>query len=250
MDGLKTLLRQTHLETKLFYREKQELFWTIAFPVFFVVLYGFIYGDTVWEDQDMRAMDYVAPGLVVMALMINGLMSTATGFVEDREKGIYRRISLTPLKRRYLIGGRVLNRYLVLLVQTALLIAIAVLAFDVSYTGSPALLWLVITVGGLAFIAIGFLTTSLVSNARSVSLVTLVVFFLFTFLGGVFYPIELMPGFVQGFAQVLPSTHVNDALRGVMIEDAGLATIWQDLLVAIGWFVGALLLTARFLKWE
>jgi ABC-2 type transport system permease protein len=74
------LLGQIAIETKLFLRSKNDLFWTLAFPIFFIVLYGSIYGNQVWNDYGMRAIDYMIPGIIVMAIMVTGIMATASGF--------------------------------------------------------------------------------------------------------------------------------------------------------------------------
>jgi len=244
------LAGQVALEVKLFIRRKGELFWTLVFPVFFIVLFGLIYGEQEWSDQGLRAIDYILPGIVVMAVMVTGIMSTANGFVEEREKGIYRRLSLTPLKKQALIGGQILNRYFLILVQTLILVAIGVLAFDISITGNYALFWLVLTVGALCFLAIGFALTGLIRNVKSSTPITMIAFFLLLFLGGVFYPVEIMPGFLQAVSSGLPSTHLNDALRIVGVENGGIGDIWIDLAVLAGWTLGCLGLSIRFFKWE
>jgi ABC-type multidrug transport system permease subunit len=59
----------------------------------------------VWNDYRIKAIGYMLPGIIVMALMVTGIMATATGLVEEREKGIYRRFAVTPLKRQAIIGG-------------------------------------------------------------------------------------------------------------------------------------------------
>ncbi|GAI08303.1 unnamed protein product, partial [marine sediment metagenome] len=69
---MRILAGQIALETKLFLRRKDDLFWTLAFPMFFMILYGLIYGDMVWDDYGMRAIDYILPGIIVMALMVTG----------------------------------------------------------------------------------------------------------------------------------------------------------------------------------
>ena len=131
---MRILAGQIALETKLFLRRKDELFWNLAFPMFFMVLYDLIYGDTMWGD--ILAIEYMFPGIIVMALMVNGIMVTATVFVEERGKGIYRRLSLTPLKRQTIIGAQILHRYIVTLVQTLLLLVVGVFAFKVNIVGN------------------------------------------------------------------------------------------------------------------
>lgn len=247
---MRILARQVMLEMRLFLRRKDDLFWTLAFPLFFIVLFGLIYQDMQWEDLGLRAIEYILPGIVVMALMTSGIMATASGFVEERERGIYRRLSLTPLKRHTILGGQLIQRYLVNLVQTALLLMVGVLAFDITILGNPFFVWLVVTLGALCFLSIGFLLTGLIKTARAANGISMVVFFMLMFLGGIFFPNELMPDFLRVVSEALPSTNLNDVFRGVMITNLGIDEMRRQLLIAGGWFVGSLALAVRLFRWE
>ena len=244
------LARQVWLETKLFLRRKDDLFWTLAFPVFFIVLFGLIYQDMVWEDFGLRAIEYILPGIIVMALMTSGIMATATGFVEERERGIYRRLSLTPLKRHTILGGQLIQRYMVILAQTLLLLVVGTLAFHIRISGDLFWSWMVMTMGALCFLGIGFLLTGLIKSARAANGITMVVFFMLMFLGGIFFPNEMMPDFLRIFSNTLPSTNLNDALRMVAINGAGINEVWQELVIVGGWLVGSLLLAVKLFHWE
>jgi ABC-2 type transport system permease protein len=247
---MKILARQVMLETTLFLRRKDDLFWTLAFPLFFIALFGLIYQDMLWEDLGLRAIEYILPGIVVMALMVSGIMATATGFVEERQRGIYRRLSLTPLKRHTILGGQLIQRYLLILTQTVLLMAIGTLAFNIQVSGSLFSVWLVMTLGALCFLSIGFLLTGLISSARAANGISMVVYFMLMFLGGIFFPNTLMPDFLRAFSSALPSTQLNDALRAVMITGLGIQEVWRELLIVGGWFVGSLMLAVRLFRWE
>jgi len=247
---MKILARQVKLEMKLFLRRKDDLFWTLAFPLFFIVLFGLIYGDMLWEDFGLRAIEYILPGIIVMALMITGIMATASGFVEERERGIYRRLSLTPLKRHTILGGQLIQRYIVILVQTILLLVVGGLAFDIRISGNLFWLWLVVTLGALCFLSIGFLLTGLIKSARAANGISMVVFFMLMFLGGIYFPNEIMPDFLRIFSDALPSTNVNDVFRAVIIMDIGIGEMWRELLIVGGWFVGSLVVAVRLFRWE
>jgi len=244
------LLRQVRLETRLFLRRKDDLFWTLAFPLFFIVLFGMIYQDMLWEDLGLRAIEYILPGIIVMALMTSGIMATASGFAEEREKGIYRRLALTPLKRHTLLGGQLIQRYIVILVQTILLLIVGSLAFSIRIEGNLFWAWMVVTLGALCFLSIGFLLTGLIKTARAANGISMVVFFMLMFLGGIFFPTQMMPDFLRSFSNALPSTNLNDVLRAVMITDLGVGNVWRELLVVGGWFAGSLALAVRLFRWE
>lgn len=175
---------------------------------------------------------------------------TASGFVEERERGIYRRLSLTPLKRQALIGGQILQRYLVILAQTVVLLIVGILAFKVKIAGNYSIFWLILTFGALCFISVGFVLTTFIKSSRGATVITLIVFFLMMFLGDLFIPTSIMPNFLEIITKVLPSTHLSDALRLVMINGAGIVDIWKELLVLGGWLAGCLTLSIMFFRWE
>jgi len=247
---MQMLAKQIRLEIKLFFREKEGLFWTMAFPAFFIVLFGLIYGDVAWENLGIRAIDYILPGIIVMAIMTSGIMYTAQGFVEEREKGVYRRLAVTPLKRHTIMGAQIIQRYLLILAQTLILLVVGMLAFNVQIIGNLFLFWLVLTIGAICFLSIGFALAALIRSAKAASAITLIVFFFFMFLGGIFFPMEIAPDFVAAISSGLPSTHLNDAMRAIIIHAEGIAVVWNNLLVLGAWIVASLVIAVRFFRWE
>jgi ABC-2 type transport system permease protein len=249
---MNTLIKQMMMENRFFIRRKDVLFWTLAFPILFILLFGAIYGDMKWDGAGMniRAIDFLLPGILVMGVMVTGIMHTANGFVADREKGIYRRLALTPLKRQTLIGGQMLHNYCVVLVQTLLLLNIGSLFFKTHLTGNEVLFWLVLSVGALCFMSIGFALTGLVKSVRSATPITQITLNTMMFLGGIFFPNSMMPNWLGNIAKVLPSTQMSDALRAIMYNNAGIGDIWQKLAVLAAWAAVCLVISVRFFHWE
>ncbi len=245
---MNVLVGQIRLESKLWFRQKETIIWTLAFPVFFMLLFGAIWEGDTWGG--MAAIDYLVPGIVVMALMITCISATATGLVEDREKGIFRLLSVTPLKRHTLLGGQIAHRYLVVLVQTAVLIAIGVGFYKASIGGNLLLFWAILTLGAVCFLSIGFALSGLIKNAKSAHPLSMIVLYVLMFLGGCFIPLEVIPEFLLPVCNVLPSTNLSEALRQVAIGGTGLREIWQELLILMGWLVGGSVLAVKFFKWE
>ena len=237
---------------RLFLRRKDELFWTLAFPILFILLFGAIYGNTKWTGTgiDIRAIDYLLPGIIVMGAMVTGIMRTSTGFVQEREQGVYRRLALTPLKRQTLLGSQVLQHYIVIVVQTALLIAIGGLAFKTHLTGNLFLFWLVLSIGALCFMSIGFALSGLIKTVRSATPINQITYFSLMFLGGIFFPNSLLPTWLGNAAKILPSTQMGDALRAVAYNGAGIGDIWQKILIMAGWIAACSVISIKFFRWE
>ena len=244
------LIRQTRMQMRLFLRRKDELFWTLAFPVLFILLFGAIYGNSKWEGMSIRSIDYLLPGIIVMGAMVTGIMRTATAFVQEREQGIYRRLALTPLTRTTLIGSQLLQHYLVIIVQTLLLVAIGGLAFKTHLTGNTALFWLTLSVGALCFMSIGFALTGLIKTLRSATPIIQITYFALMFLGGIFFPNSLLPKWLGNAASILPSTQMGDALRAVVYNGAGIGDIWQKLAIMGAWIAVCMVISIRFFRWE
>jgi ABC-2 type transport system permease protein len=247
---MEALLSQTMIEMKLFLRRRGELLWTMAFPVMFILLFGVIYGNSKWAGMDMRSIDYMLPGIVMMAAMMTGIMRTCVGFIGEREKGIYRRLALTPLKRYTLIGAQLLHHYAVILVQTVLLIAIGVAVFKTHITANVFVFWLVLSAAAFSFLSIGFALTGLIKTSRAAMPVNQMAYFFLMFLGGLFFPNSMLPEFLAKVANALPSTQACDALRAVCYQGAGFGDIWPHLLALAAWAVACIVISLKFFRWE
>lgn len=245
---MKTLIAQIRLETNLLFRDKRSLFFTLAFPVIMILIFGAVFSGQKWGG--VSAINYLLPGIIVMAIMMACMNNNAVKITNDREKGIYRRLSLTPLKRQTLLAGHVVVRYLIMLASTALLIAIAVGVFKAQVGGNYFLFWLVLTLGALVFIALGFVISSAVKNSNSANTLGTAILFPFMFLGASFWPLEQMPLSLRPLCEALPALHVNTALRIIVVEHAGFVMVWHELPVMLGWLAVCSILAVKFFKWE
>jgi ABC-2 type transport system permease protein len=243
-----TLVGQIKLETKLFLRDKRSLFFTFAFPVIMVLIFGAAFGNQ--TVAGLPAINYLLPGIIVMALMMVTMNNNVTKITSDRERGIYRRLSLTPLKRQTLLTGQIIVRYLIVIASTLLLITIGYSVFKAHIGGNQLLFLTVLTLGVLTFTALGFAMSSLVKNTNSAMALCMAVLFPLMFLGGCFWTLDQMPHFLNVVANVLPTTHLNAALRMITLQGAGFNQIWHELPVIMGWLAGSSVLAIKFFKWE
>jgi ABC-2 type transport system permease protein len=241
-------INQIKLETKLFLRGKQNLFMTFAFPAILILILGSVLGKQSWSG--IPAIDYLLPGIIAMALMNTCMHHNAVKITNEREKGIYRRLSLTPLKKQDILVGNTFVRYLIVLVSTILLIVLGVSIFKATLSINYLLLWFVLTLGALVFIAIGFVLTSLSRNTSSATTLGMAALFPLMFLGGCFWPADQIPAFLRPVCEALPTLHLTNALRLVLVQGAGFNQISSELPVMIGWLIGCTILAVMLFKWE
>jgi ABC-2 type transport system permease protein len=242
------LMGQIGLETKLFWRDKRSLFFTFAFPVIMILIFGSVFGDQAWAG--VPAINYLLPGIIVMSLMMVTMNNNTVKITSDREKGVYRRLSLTPLKRQTLLTGHIIVRYIIVLLSTILLIVIGTVVFKANFGGNYFLFLLVLTLGSLIFLTLGFVLSSLVKNTSSAMTLCMAVLFPLMFLGGCFWSLDQMPSFISPICDILPTTHLNAALRMIAVEGAGFGQIWSEFPVMLGWLAGCSILAVKFFKWE
>ena len=200
--------------------------------------------------QSLGYIDFLAPGILSMAIMQSGVYGLALFIVSAREKRILKRLHATPAGAAYILTGRIVPALLISLVQTALLLSLAVFAFGVHIVGNIGILLVATLFGAIVFISLGFLVSSVSKSVDAAENLTGLVTFPMFFLGGVFIPIDRLPEAVQILAYMMPLTYFSDALREVMIRGAGFAEIAVDLGVLAVFAAVVFALAVKLFRWE
>jgi ABC-2 type transport system permease protein len=202
------------------------------------------------ESLDIDYIDFFVPGILAMSLMNSGVIGLSTSFVSFRERGILRRIKVTPFSLTSFILARIVTTLVIAVIQAVVLIGLGVLLYDLTLRGNPLLILLAIMAGGLAFLAIGFALSGIARNTETAASYANLVTFPMLFLSGTFFPVDALPTWLQGLTRILPLRYLIDALREPMMRGKGLGAVWVDLLVLLGVFAVAMAIAVRFFKWE
>ena len=197
----------------------------------------------------IRQIDWLTPGMLGMLLMWANL-SVGSVLVGWRKQGILRRLAATPLRPAELVGSQILARVSLSLAQGAALVGVAYLAFGVQIEGSVWALALTVALGALAMLAVGFVIGSFAPSQEVAQSLTFLIGFPMIFLSGSYFPVSSAPAFLTPLIEAMPLSYLNDALRAIMTNGAGLATVQTDLLVLSAWLVVALILSIRAFRWE
>ena len=200
--------------------------------------------------QSLDYIDFLAPGILAMAVMQSGVYGLAMFIVSSREKRILKRLHATPAGAAYILMGRIVPALLISLVQTGLLLSLAVFAFGVEIVGNIGILVVAAVFGAVVFISLGFLVSSVSKSVDAAENLTGLVTFPMFFLGGVFIPIDRLPEAVQILAYMMPLTYFSDAIREVMVRGAGFADIALDLGVLAVFAAVVFALAVKLLRWE
>ena len=205
------------------------------------------------EDVKSRSqgyLDFLLPG--IMAFMLMNLSIAGSGFnvVEFRRRGILKRLFVTPIKPIDFVIAIVLARMVIVLGQLSIIFSFALFALDANIVGSIINLYLVIMLGVLMFLTLGFSLGSLAKTQESVGVLAAIFIYPQLVLSGVFFPLESLPEYIQPFAEILPLSIVADAMRSIASDGLQLLDIYLNI-IGIGIWIGiGTIVSTKLFVWK
>ena len=200
-------------------------------------------------STNISTVAYLVPSILAMALMQLGVFA-AVPLVQQREKGILKRMGATPLARWKLVASNILLRLIVAAVDTVLILGVGIAVFHIEIVGNLAVAAGFVFLGAGAFLALGFMLASFLKTEEQATGVVQVVQMPLMFLSGIFFPFDFMPEFLRSIARLLPLTYLGDGLRQSMVNGTQIAPIALDAAILAGWLVVCLAVSARSFRWE
>ena len=205
--------------------------------------------DRLVADPGTRYVDFLVPGLVGMNVMSGSLWAIGWAIVNLRVRGLTKRLLATPVGRADVLASLGLARLIVLPFEATSLLVFARVAFGVPVNGSLALVALLAIVGCLSFSGLAILVASRAQNVETVTgLINAVMIPMFV-MSGVFFPSARFPEPLQPVISLLPLTALNDALRKVMLDGAGLAACAPAFAILAAWGAVAFAWGLRRFRW-
>ena len=226
-------------------RSKMALFWMTAFPLGFLLLFGFV-----MARGDGRVMAFLMPGLLTTTLMSGSLFGVAIPLVQQREIGLLRRLRVTPAHAASIAIAHGVTAIMTGLISLAVLMILGRLLFGMQMAGSWLTLAGVYLCGACALVPIGLLVGSTARDVRSAPAIANMLFFPMMFLSGSAMPFAVLPEGVQRFARLLPTTYLNESYTGVIVRGEGLWTLAGSLAVLLVIGVVGIVLSSMLFRWE
>jgi ABC-2 type transport system permease protein len=172
--------------------------------------------QTTAQAQVTEYIDFLVPGLIGFSILVSPMFSLVNISSEYKRIKLFKQLSLTPLTKIEWLASKVLFYILLSVTSFMLMVAVGVFAFGAHIVLS---LWLIpfLILGPMLFASLGMLVGTVSKNTETASVVGNLITFPMMFLSGTFFPISLMPTYLQYFAHVLPLFYIIDGLNGVMI---------------------------------
>jgi ABC-2 type transport system permease protein len=172
-----------------------------------------------------NTFDQNVPGFGVTFLLLGMLLGVGTGLADERDWGMFYRLSASPVSVSSLITGKVLSRFSVGVVQMVILFTFGRLAFAVSL--GPSWLALGLVIAGISFAAasLGLLVAAISPSRDAVLPLGTIAIMGMAAIGGCWWPMTIEPLWVQNLAHLFPTAWAMEAFNDLMLRERTLVTI-------------------------
>jgi ABC-2 type transport system permease protein len=247
---MKSLLKMTWMEAKLFLREPVGAFFTLVFPLMMLFLFGSIYGN---EPTPMfgghGTINISIPAYTAMIIATTGLMAITITMATYRENGILRRLRTTPVSPLVVLAAQVIVVFAMTTLGMLLLIVAGKLVYHVRFEGNAFSVLAGFILSSLSFFGLGFILAGLMPTARTAQVVGMVLLYPMLFLSGAGFPRELLPDTIKKISAFLPLTYVVNLLRGLWIGETWSQHITEAIVLGAMLLIGVLI-SVRTFRWE
>jgi ABC-2 type transport system permease protein len=210
------LRRLTLTELRLLSRERAALIWGIGLPVLLLIVFGLIPG---FRDPVSKAvpgvsiLDAYVPILVAFVLAMLAISVLPGTLASYREKGVLRRLALTPVGPRRVLAAQLIICSGMTVVTLVLILAIARIAFHVPLPRQAGGFVVAAALAVLALFSIGLLYAAVAATAKAANAMGAITFFPLMFFAGLWLPIDDMPRVLQHISHATPLGATVQALQ-------------------------------------
>jgi ABC-2 type transport system permease protein len=236
-------------EFRLFRREPGAVFWIFLFPTLLLVILGSIpsFREADKSLGGLRPVDAYVPIAVLIALIMSGVQALPQALTGHRERGILRRMRLTPVRPSALLTAQMIVQGTVALGSALLALAVGRLAFDVKLPGQPGGYLLALLLATAAALALGSVVSAVSRTTKIAGAIGSAVFFPMMFCAGLWLPVQEMP---HTLARVVGLTPFGAAARALNEAAAGDWPSWSHLGVLATWILLLTGAASRWFRWE
>jgi len=205
------------------------------------------------QGREYKYIDFILPGMLGFSLLSSGVFGTAFVFLSLRLTLVIKRFFATPVKRYSIVLGEAIARMGFSLLGALFIILIGHYAFDFTLIhGVVTVINMLVlaAIGLIIFMGFGFTISGIAKNESTVPPLSNIITLPQFLLSGTFFATTAFPTWLQHISTILPLTYLNDAMRKVAFEGAGLTEVTHQLLILAIWFVVIYAIAVKTFKWE
>lgn len=222
-------------------RDKISLFYSVLFPLGLLIGLG-LYFDT--PDYQFRLLT----GMLTLGTLFWGVQGIAFQIHQQRNRGVYKLLKLTPFPTISFVVTMTLARTLIGLAINAIVLAAGLIVFDISMTWKHILgVAVLVTIGLLCFTALGFFISNLAKNEAQINMFSNMLYLPMLFCTETFYSLQSAPGWIRTVGDAFPLTYMVQGLRSVTSDGSSLLSYTA---IIAAFTLGLLIIAAFTFRWD
>ncbi|MWA09848.1 ABC transporter permease [Streptomyces sp. BA2] len=252
-------LHQGAMELRQFFRLREQVVFTFAFPIVFLFLFASIFSNDV-EGADITASQLYVAAMIAAGVMSTSFQSLGISIAIERDEKVLRRLRGTPMPPAAYFLGKIWLVLVTGLLETVALLLVGVTLFDVDLPTSAGK-WLtfgwVFVLGLTGCALLGIAISSVPKSGRSANSVVVLPFLVLQFISGVYIAIDTIPDWMLNMGALFPLKWMCQGFRGVflpesanVLEQTGSWEYGRIALVLGAWCVGGLVLCLLTFRWK
>ena len=247
------------IEVKAFFRDKMAVAFIFGLPSILLVLLGSIFGGQA-AAHGVTVGQLFTAGMIAGGIMSTSFQYLAIGIATERENGMLKRLSGTPMPRAAYFIGKFIQVMVCTVAETVLLMAVGIIFYHLHLPTSPGRWWTfawVFLLGSATCALLGIAASSLPRSAASATPVITLPFTVLNFISGVYVPFNDIPHWMQDLGSFFPLKWMAQGMRSVFLPGQASALepahAWEHgrtALVLVVWLAAGLVLCAKPFRWQ
>ncbi len=243
---MKAYLALIAIDLKLALRLRTVIFFNYLFPMIFFFTFGVFFR----ARGDIGNATTVLTMSTTLGVLGNGLFGAGIRALQEREMNILRRYKVTPITPGPLLVASMVTGWMIFMPYIILLLIMSHFWFHLPWPRAPLSLIAFISVGLVAFRAIGLVIASVANTMQEGTILVQLMYFPMLFLSGATFPIEHGPRVLQVISKFIPATYLVEGMKDIMLNGKNITDVWKPagallITVAVGFIVGM-----NLFRWE
>jgi ABC-2 type transport system permease protein len=241
----------------LMLRNPRVTFFTFAFPLMFLLIFGGLNGNGQVPAAgpaggDVPFAQFYTPAIGVFSLTLACYSNVIFGLSTARDEGLLKRVRGTPLPMPIYLAAWLTGAALVGMLSIVMLFAVAVPLFGVDiYPANLPAAAVTLAVSSASLAALGLAVATLVRNADQAGPIAQFTMLPLSFISGIFWPLDGAPDWVVAIAHVFPLYYIVDAFDACFVpQTTGGGWSWGNLAVIAAWGVVGMTVAVRRFRAE
>lgn len=254
MSDIALAARQVWYLNKAFMRNPASAFFTLVFPMMFLVIFSVIFGNgsiPVAPGRTVSVATFYVPSIATFSVITATYTNLAMSLTFARDAGSLKRIQGSPLPTWAYMSARITHSVLLAILLVVLCCAFGKIFYNATLpTATLPAFALTVVVGAATFCALGVAVTAAIPNADASPAIVNATILPLLFVSNVFIPLTNPPQWLDIVGKIFPVRHFADAMINSFFQLSGTGLRTNDLLVIGAWGIAGLVVAVRFFDWE